>query len=196
MPASRPRESLPQSRPAGSFPYQVEQSEQGGTVNLSAMDREGNAVALTLTHGNAFGAQVTVEGLGLTLGHGMSRFDPRPKHPNAPGPRKRPLHNMTPTIVTREGRTTLTLGGCGGRRIPSAIFGVLTRFVVEGNPLAASVQAPRIHTSGTLDLELEPGWPETQKKALASLGYRTKSATVATLGAVAIEDGRMRKALR
>ena len=36
------------------------------------------------------GAQVTVDGLGLILGHGMSRFDQRPGHPNSVGPDKRP----------------------------------------------------------------------------------------------------------
>ena len=46
---------------------------ESGTIHLSAADRQGNFVALTLSHGNGFGACVTVEELGLTLGHGMSR---------------------------------------------------------------------------------------------------------------------------
>jgi gamma-glutamyltranspeptidase/glutathione hydrolase len=82
---------------------QVEQTLEQGTNNFSCVDRHGNMVALTLTHGGSFGAQVTIEGLGLTLGHGMSRFNPRPGHPNAPGPAKRPLNNMCPTIVLRQG---------------------------------------------------------------------------------------------
>src|SRR5262249_35188261 len=57
-----------------------------GTVHLSVADSKGNLVALTLTHGNHFGARVAVAGLGLILGHGMSRFEPRPGHPNSPGP--------------------------------------------------------------------------------------------------------------
>src|SRR5205823_11286413 len=55
-----------------------------GTVHLSAVDAQGTMVALTLTHGNTFGALVTVDGLGLILGHGMSRFDPHSRHANAP----------------------------------------------------------------------------------------------------------------
>ena len=89
---------------------------QDGTLNFSACDKDGNIAAITLTHGNSFGAQVTVEGLGLTLGHGMSRFDPRPGHPNAPGPRKRPLHNMMPSIITESGRPIVAIGGRGGGR--------------------------------------------------------------------------------
>ena len=86
-------------------------------------------VALTLTHGNAFGACVAVEGLGLFLGHGMSRFDPEPGQANSPGPGKRPLHNMCPTIVLRDGKPILAIGGTGGRMIPNAIFNVLTEFI-------------------------------------------------------------------
>jgi gamma-glutamyltranspeptidase/glutathione hydrolase len=72
----------------------LEQHRDEGTNNISAADRKGNLVAVTVTHGNPFGAQVTVDGLGLTLGHGMSRFETNPRHPNAPGPGKRPVTNM------------------------------------------------------------------------------------------------------
>ena len=90
-----------------------------GTVNLSCSDAAGNLVALTLTHGDSFGAQVTVPKLGLTLGHGMSRFDPRPGQPNSVAAGKRPLHNMCPTIVARNGTPVLALGAAGGKKIPT-----------------------------------------------------------------------------
>src|SRR5262249_43206196 len=69
--AGKPVEARGDGRPAG------------GTIHLNAVDRTGLVVALTFTHGDGFGAQVTVPGLGLTLGHGMSRFDPRPGRPNS-----------------------------------------------------------------------------------------------------------------
>src|SRR5439155_11577341 len=93
----------------------------GGTIHLSAVDASGLAVALTFTHGEGFGACVTVDGLGLILGHGMSRFDPRPGRPNSIAPGKRPLHNMCPTVVTRGGKPVLALGATGGRRIPNTL---------------------------------------------------------------------------
>src|SRR5207244_8366758 len=105
-------------------------------------------VALTLTHGGAFGAQVTVDGLGLILGHGMSRFDPRPGRPNSPGPGKRPLHNMCPTVVVRDGRAVLALGATGGRKIPNTVCDVLTHFVARDWSLADAVAAPRLHPEG------------------------------------------------
>jgi gamma-glutamyltranspeptidase/glutathione hydrolase len=124
--------------------HAVTPRDHTGTIHLSAADRQGNFAALTLTHGNSFGTRVTVNGLGLTLGHGMSRFDPHPEHPNAPGPGKRPLHNMVPTIVTRNGRPVLAAGGRGGRKIRNAMFELLTRFVGLGKPPAAAIAATRL----------------------------------------------------
>jgi gamma-glutamyltranspeptidase/glutathione hydrolase len=182
---------------AGKFlAHAVVSGRQTGTIHLSAADRHGNFAALTLTHGNGFGACVTVEGLGLTLGHGMSRFDPNPGHPNAPGPGKRPLHNMVPTIVTRDGKAVLAVGGTGGRKIPNALLEVLTQRIVLGKPLAASIAAPRVHTEGDSALSFEKAWPATETAALRRLGYAVSTAGSANMSAVALENGALHKARR
>src|SRR3954453_15686165 len=124
----------------------------GGTVNLSAVDAKGNMAVITLTHGDGFGARVTVDGLGLLLGHGMSRFEPTPGKLNSIAPGKRPLDNMCPSIVLKGGRPVVALGGVGGRRIPNAVFQTLLQILANGRPLDDSVQAPRIHTEGGLEL--------------------------------------------
>src|SRR5260370_11794228 len=116
-------------RAGRAVPAQTDGRPAGGTIHLCAVDGEGMMVALTLTHGDALGAMVTVEGLGLMLGHGMARFDPRPGRPNSVGPGKRPLHNMCPTVVLKDGRAVLALGGRRGRPIPHAGFDVLTAHV-------------------------------------------------------------------
>jgi gamma-glutamyltranspeptidase/glutathione hydrolase len=176
--------------------HTVEPRDQDGTINLSAADRAGNFVALTLTHGNAFGARVTVPGLGLTLGHGMSRFDPVPDHPNAPGPGKRPLHNMAPTIVVRRGQGVLAIGGRGGRKIPNALFEALTQYVVLDKSLAESIAAPRLHTEGSAELEVEALWPTDERDTLQAIGYRIRTAGSAALSAVALEQGQLQTAIR
>jgi gamma-glutamyltranspeptidase/glutathione hydrolase len=156
----------------------------GGTVHLSAADGRGNWVALTLTHGGSFGAQVTVPGLGLILGHGMSRFDPRPKHPNSPGPGKRPLHNMCPTVVLRDGKPFAALGGRGGRKIPNAVFTVLAHLVGRGATPPDALAAPRPHTEGGLAVGLEPTWPEADAARLKEMGYTVSRAASAVVSAV------------
>jgi gamma-glutamyltranspeptidase/glutathione hydrolase len=179
------------------LPVRVTTRPDQGTISLSLADREGNLVAVTLTHGGSFGARVTVPGLGLTLGHGMSRFDPHPGHPNAPGPHKRPLNNMCPTIVTRGGRPMHAIGGRGGRKIPNAVAEVLLQLVARDKSLADAVRAPRLHTEGTLAVSFEHTWPAEQLGELKNRGYTVSTAASATVSAVGVSAaGRFEEAMR
>ena len=166
-------------------PLQVDPSPAGGTTHLSAGDRHGNMIAITLTHGGPFGARISVPELGLVLGHGMSRFDPRPGRPNSPGPGKRPINNMCPTIVTRAGVPVLAAGGTGGTRIPNSLFEVLLNHIGLGTPLAAAHAAPRIHADGTLYLGLEKKHSAADEALLRRIGYTTTRAASANISAVA-----------
>ncbi len=180
------------------LPLPIQYPAHDGTVNLSCADRHGNLMALTLTHGGGFGAQVAVDGLGLCLGHGMSRFNPHPGHPNSPGPGKRPLNNMCPSIVLREGRPLLALGGAGGVRIPNSIFDVLTNYVVLGQALAPAMNAPRLHCTGAVDLAVTKDWPAGDAEYLRGAGFNVKNGSAALVGAVEFDPatGESRAALR
>ncbi|MFO0940422.1 MAG: gamma-glutamyltransferase [Pirellulales bacterium] len=170
---------------------------QAGTLNFSVVDKHGNMMALTLTHGEAFGSKVTVDGLGLTLGHGMSRFDVQPRHPNAPGPGKRPLNNMCPTIVLKAGRPVCAVGGRGGRKIPNAVLEFLIQLVLNNQTAEAAMRAPRFHTEGGKQVEYQKGVQSLQANYLTDLGYATKEGTSATLSAVAMEpDGSLIRLMR
>lgn len=155
-----------------------------GTIHLCAVDRTGLTVALTLTHGESFGAQVTVDGLGLVLGHGVSRFDPRPGRANSVGPGKRPLHNMCPTVVTRDHKPLLAVGATGGRRIPNSVFDVLAYRLGMGRVLADAVKAPRVHTEGDPIVTLEAAWPVATVEHLKAVGYTVKTGSLASLNAI------------
>jgi len=161
--------------------------QDGGTVHLSAGDRQGNLVALTLTHGNGFGARVTVDGLGLVLGHGMSRFHAGTGHPNSPGPGKRPLHNMCPTIVKRAGRPVLALGGAGGRRIPNALIAVLSQFVGLRTSAQQAVATPRMHSEGAMEARVDAKLAVKEVEHLHAMGYRISRGSVAKASAVAFD---------
>lgn len=184
--AGRVREALEQGKPIRTT---VERGSAGGTIHLSAADVQGNLVALTLTHGSHFGARVTVPGLGLILGHGMSRFEPRPGHPNSVGPGKRPLHNMCPTIVMRKGVPVAALGGAGGRKIPNAVFAVLLGYVGRGLSLEEAVAVPRLHTEGDLHVLVEERWPKEQIEQWKKIGYTIASGTHARISAVSFDPG-------
>ncbi len=182
--AARVDEAVRQEQP---LPGGAAGDTAGGTVHLSAGDAQGNLVALTLTHGEHFGARVAVDGLGLILGHGMSRFDARPDGPNSPGPAKRPLHNMCPTIVLRDGRPVLACGGAGGRRIPNAVFRVLAQYVGRDATADAAVAAGRIHTEGTTELTLDEHCRAGDAEYLRRIGYTVTNGSVAAVHAVSFD---------
>jgi gamma-glutamyltranspeptidase / glutathione hydrolase len=169
----------------------------GGTVHLSVADRAGNLVALTLTHGNPFGARVMVDGLGLMLGNGMARFEPRPGHANSIGPGKRPLTNMCPTVVLRNGRPIVALGGAGFRMIPNAVFEVLTRCVGRDATLEDAIAAPRLGTDGGTTVSVESASGE-DAGLLRKWGYAITGAPIATANGVSFDaaTGASRGAMR
>jgi gamma-glutamyltranspeptidase/glutathione hydrolase len=193
--AERVRAALREGRPVAAT---GDGRSAAGTVHLSAADGQGNLAALTLTHGEGFGARVAAAGLGLFLGHGMSRFDPRPGHPNAPGPGKRPLHNMCPTVVLRGGRAVAAVGAVGGRKIPNAVFDVLARLVGRGASLEEAVAAPRLHTDGRLTVVADAGWPPRDLDHLRQAGYTIQKGAAAVVHAAAFDphSGAVRTASR
>jgi gamma-glutamyltranspeptidase/glutathione hydrolase len=159
-----------------------------GTISISAVDAATNFCAITLTHGDGFGACVTVPELGLILGHGVSRFERTAGHPNAPGPRKSPLHNMCPSVVLRGREPVLAIGATGGKKIPNAVFDVLARRLLDGLPLEAAVHAPRMNTTGGLALALNARWDEAGIAYLTGLGFRVTRVPAATIQAVSGEE--------
>ena len=185
--AQQIKKAIAEKRPV---PVTTDGRTAGGTVNLSAVDAQGNMAVITLTHGDSFGARVTVDGLGLLLGHGMSRFEPVPGKLNSIAPGKRPLDNMCPSIVLKGGRPVVALGGVGGRRIPNAVFQTLLQFLANGRPLDDSVQAPRIHTEGGLDLHIERGIPKADVEYMRQIGYSIKPPIGAFVSAVQYDVGK------
>ena len=149
------------------FPHHVDRlgplqatANPHGTANVSAADREGNLVAVTLTQGNPFGTCVTVPGTGFTIGHGMCRFDPRPRLPNSIAPQKRPLNNLCSMLLRLPDRD-IALGMQGGRRMISVIPQVAQRMVDFGMSPQQAATSPRIHSMGfePIDCELSPPFP-------------------------------------
>ena len=112
-------------------------SEPPGTVNFVIIDKDRNMISWTATHGGGFGSHVAIEGLGLMLGHGMSRFAFTAPDPNYPAPGKRPQHNMSPLLVLHGGKPYAALGMPGGR----AIVTFTAQMVGESDRLQSSSAA-------------------------------------------------------
>ena len=141
-----------------------------GTTHISAGDRFGNLVAITISQGGLFGSCVTVPGTGIVLGHGMCRFDPHPGLANSVAARKRPLNNVCPTIVALPDRR-VALGLRGGRRIVSVATQLVARVVDHGATARAAAIAPRLHTTGHEPIELSESADPAIVARLRAMGH-------------------------
>jgi gamma-glutamyltranspeptidase/glutathione hydrolase len=140
-----------------------------GTIHISTADAQGNLVAVTISHGSSIGSCVTVPGTGISLGHGMSRFDPRPGLANSVAPGKRPLNNVCPTIL-RQPERDLAFGLRGGRRIVSVALSVAQQ-LLQGRTMADVLDAPRLHTEGYDPIEVSQSMPNPLRRELEKMGH-------------------------
>jgi gamma-glutamyltranspeptidase/glutathione hydrolase len=141
------------------------------TVNVCAVDRHRNVVSLTATQGYLFGSQVVIDGLGLVLGHGMSRFDYVPGSPNSPAPGKRMHHNMGPTIIMRDGKPYRAFGMPGGPKIVNVATQLIVNSIDFGQSPGEAIMAPRIHSEGGEPLLITNNAKNAMAK-LEAMGHR------------------------
>ncbi len=141
------------------------------TANVIAIDGEGSLISLTATQGWMYGSHLVVDGMGLVLNHGMSRFDYLPGHPNAPAPGKRMQHNMAPMIGLQEGRPAFAFGLPGGPKIVSVTAQLALDTIVFGATPAAAITAPRLHTDGNEPLLVSQDTPVGVVAELEQLGH-------------------------
>ena len=129
--------------------------ENHNTTHYSVLDRLGNAVALTYTLNDDFGAKVIAGDTGFFLNDEMDDFSAKPGTPNLYGlvggaanaiaPGKQPLSSMTPTIVLKDGKPLLIVGAPGGARIITTVLEILVNVIDHGMTLQAAIDAPRVH---------------------------------------------------
>ena len=158
------------ARPAAAIRPGSELREGDNTTHYSVVDRLGNAVSNTYTLNFSYGVAMVAEGTGILLNNELDDFAAKPGVPNAyglvggdanaPGPGKRPLSSMSPTIVLKDGKPLLVTGSPGGSRIITTVLQVIGNVIDRRLPIAAAVAAPRLHAQWAPDEVLvEPGFP-------------------------------------
>jgi len=94
----------------------------------------------------------------------------------SPGPGKRPLSSMTPTIVLKDGKPFLITGSPGGSRIINTVLQVVVNVIDRGMDIAGAVSAPRLHHQWMPDsVFAEAGFPDD---LIATLQARGDAVTV------------------
>lgn len=144
------------------------------TANVCLADAAGNLVSLTATQGYQFGSQVVIDGFGLVMGHGMSRFDYIAGHPNAPAAGKRMHHNMSPLIALCDGRPCFAIGLPGGPKIVSVTAQMCVSPIDFGATAAEAVAAPRAHTETAEPVGVSSAMPEPVIARLQQMGHTIK----------------------
>jgi gamma-glutamyltranspeptidase/glutathione hydrolase len=157
--------------------------EGSNTTHFSVVDRSGNAVANTYTLNFSYGVGLVADGTGVLLNNELDDFSAAPGASNAfglvgfkanlPGPGKRPLSSMSPTIVLKDGKLVLVTGSPGGSRIISTVLQVIVNVLDYKMDVAAAVAAPRLHHQWLPDqVSIEPGFPDDVVAALTAMGHR------------------------
>ncbi len=133
----------------------VADHEGHNTTHFSVVDRFGNAVSNTYTLNFSFGTGLVAQGTGVLLNNELDDFAAKPDSPNAygllgaeanePGPGKRPLSSMSPTIVLKDGKPFLITGSPGGSRIITTVLQIIVDVIDRNMDIASAVSAPRVH---------------------------------------------------
>ena len=141
--------------PSAALPGLAAADEHATTTHYSVVDRLGNAVSVTYTINESFGAKVIAGNTGFLLNDEMDDFTAKPGvanvfglvqgNANAVAAGKRPLSSMTPTLVFKDGKPVLVVGTPGGSRIITTVMEVIVNFIDHGMTLQEAVDAPRIH---------------------------------------------------
>jgi len=157
--------------------------EKATTTHYSIVDAKGNAVSVTYTINDDFGAKVIAGDTGFLLNDEMDDFTAKPGaanmfglvqgKANAIAPGKRPLSSMTPTIVLRDGKPVLVVGTPGGSRIITTVLEIIVNVIDHGMTLQEAVDAPRFHHQWLPDtLAGEPfAFSADTVKSLTQMGY-------------------------
>jgi len=149
--------------------------ELPSTSSLAVIDRDGNAVALTASIENVFGARIMVRG--FLLNNELTDFSFVPEDHGRPVANrieagKRPLSAMAPTLVfDAKGALELALGSAGGSLIITDVAKTILAIIDWQDGIGAAFALPNIgNRNGATDLEAGPD-SAALAAALAARGH-------------------------
>ena len=180
-------------------------SQEGeSTTHFSIVDRIGNAVSMTYTLNDWFGARVMAKGTGVLLNNEMDDFTIKlgalnhyqllQGRVNQIQPSKRPLSSMSPTIVLKDNQVVMVLGTPGGSRIITAVLQTLINTIDYDMTLQEAVDAPRFHHQWIPDVVFyeEFAIPPDALEQLQAWGYTFKPSRLANhLAAIMVGGPRL-----
>jgi gamma-glutamyltranspeptidase/glutathione hydrolase len=186
----------------------VAAKEPRHTTHFSIVDAHGNAVAITTTLNESYGAAFTVPGAQFLLNDEMDDFTGKVGAVNAMGlvqgatnaiaPGKRMLSSMTPTIVLdSSGAPLLVTGAAGGAYIITTVAHQIVSLFDYHKSLGEAMAAPQFHHQDVPDsliVEQVP-WADSAAVFMKPLGHAVKLSpwgSLANAQSIHREDGKWR----
>lgn len=167
--------------------------ELPSTSHISIVDAYGNALSMTTTIENGFGARLMVRG--FLLNNELTDFSFRTHRDGVPianaiAPGKRPRSSMAPTIVLEDGAPRLVIGSPGGSRIIGYVAQAIVAYVDWGLDVQQAVAMPHlVNRFGTYDIEADTA-AQDLAAPLSDLGYEVSIRGLNSgLHAIAVADG-------
>jgi len=132
-------------------------AEGGCTSHMSAIDGDGNMVALTYTLLNRFGANVVLPQTGILMNNAVSYFDPRPGFPTSmEGGKRINASNMCPTIGVGECGYGFAVGASGANQIVPCTTQMTALLLDYGMDLETAFNTPRIDAGDRDSVRVDP----------------------------------------
>lgn len=146
------------------------------TAYLCTADAQGTAVSIIQSNYRGTGSPFGAARSGFLLQDRGMGFTLAPGHPNELTPGKRPLHTLSPTLMTEGDRPRWVLGTRGGAVQPQLIAQLGARSILAGTPLEPAQEAPRWATAqfgpgSSSRLAFEPGVPSDVAGSLEAKGH-------------------------
>ena len=114
-----------------------------GTTHISIIDRDRNAVAVSVSNGEGCGTMIP--GTSVMMNNMMGEHDVNP-YGLAKWPRDRRLSSMmSPTVAIDDSGSQIAVGTGGSNRIPAVVQQVLINLLDFDMSVEEAVQAPRLH---------------------------------------------------
>jgi len=115
----------------------------GDTVNVAAVDAEGNAASLIFSLYGIFGACITSAATGVVLQNRGAYFSLDPSHPNRLEPGKVPLHTLIASLAFKADRLWAVLGCMGADGQPQIHLQTYVAMIDYGRDIQRAIAGPR-----------------------------------------------------
>ena len=176
---------LDKATPSELLPSATGTDPSADTTHFSILDKQGNAVAATLSINIPFGSAFMPGGTGVVLNDEMDDFSAKPGVPNIYGlvgedanaiaPGKRPLSSMTPTFLESD-LGMAVLGTPGGSRIITMVL-LASLDIMAGGDAVTAVSVKRFHHQYLPDeIQYEPdALPPEVIAGLRAMGHHLQA---------------------